>query len=375
MAGTYEFYITNDKGVRIAPMFKILGASITIADGLISSAQFDLPPTFDTDLIQPDYFIQPWRKPDGGPRSLLMPYFIRRWRFETSGGTEVIRVWGRGPNELLRRRIVAAYKGTSAAYKSLDYADDAMKEYCTQQFADGVDPAVDEGTRVLSGFSVAADLSAGPLVSYEGSFKKLLTKSGGGVLGALKKASREQGTEVFFSVAVSNITSSTIEFQFRTKTGQPGQDVSSSVVFSQSGGNLVDPFLEYDYTPEENYIYGVGAGTQSGRDVQQAADAARYNISKWARIEDAAEAKGQDKSDDAILTAARNRLEQGRPLTRMGGKVTDTGKYRFGIDWNIGDKVTQSYRGQEGTAIIRSGTIKLDRNMRETISARLDITQ
>jgi hypothetical protein len=372
MAGEYEFYLTNDAGVRIDYIGEILSATMTITDGKIGAATFTLPQTFDTNLIKPDYIIQPWRKPDGGSMSLLRPYFIRKWRFETRGADETIVVTGYDSNELLRRRIVAAYSRSSAATKTLDFADDMMKEFVTQQFADGVAPAVDEGTRVLSGFSVQGDASAGPLISVSGAWKKLLSKSGGGIIGAIKKASREKGTEVFFDVKTTNVTESTIAFQFQTKIGQPGQDVSDRVVFSQEDGNLRDPFLEFDYTNEENYIYALGPGQQSNRNVQQVADSARYNVSKWARIEGTAEARGQSDDDDEIQASGESKLEQGRPIRRFGGIPVDTGKTRFGVNWNWGDRVTAKYRGQEFDAIIRTVTVSVDENGRETIRARLD---
>lgn len=371
MAGEYEFYLTNDEGTRIAPMLTMLRAEMTITDGKIGSGIFTLPPTFDADLIKPDYIIQPWRKPDGGSRSLLRPFFIRKWKFSTRGAEESIVVTCRGPNELLRRRIVAAYARSSAATKTLDFADDMMKEFVTQQFADGVAPTVDEGTRVLTDFSVQGDASAGPLISISGPWKRLLSKSGGGVLGAIKKASRTKGTEIFFDVATTNVTSSTIAFQFQTKTEQPGQDVSDRVVFDQDQGNLRNPFLEFDYTNEVNYVYGLGLGQQSNRNVQQAADAARYGASKWARIEGTAEARGQDDDDDAVLAVAQAGLEQGRPIRRFGGIPVDTGKTRFGVHWNFGDRVKAKYRGQEFIMIIRTVSIVLE-GEREMIQTRLD---
>jgi len=295
---TYELWLTNDEGTRIADsrghtmLDNIVEMSATRVVNGIGTLVVSLPPTFDTALLKPDYMIQVWRKPEGGALSLFRPYFIRKWRFATQGADESIVVTGKDPNELLRRRIVAGYAGGTVAEKE-DYADDMMKEIVTQAFADGVAPEVTEGTRVLTNFSVAADLSAGPIIAGSFPWKKLLTKSGSGLLPALSKASLAAETEVFFDVAVASVSSTSISFQFRTYTGQPGQDVSSRVVFDQERGNLKGPFLEYDYTAEVNYIYALGQGQKSNREIQQVADATRYNASKWGRIEDTAEARAQ----------------------------------------------------------------------------------
>jgi hypothetical protein len=246
-----------------------------------------------------------------------------------------------------------------------------MKEVVTEAFADGVAPAPDAGTRAITNFSVQADLSDGPIIAKSFSFDRLLLPSGGGVLAALAKASREAGTEVFFDVVVSDVSSSSISFEFRTYTGQPGQDVSDRVVFDQDRGNLTDPFLEFNYRDEVNYVYGGGRGEGEARNIQQAYDAVRYNASRWNRCEGFANATNQT-TDDGVREAARAVLELGRPKRYFGGMPVDTLGTRFGVDWNFGDRVTARYRGEEFTMIIRVVTISVDEMGHETIDARLD---
>jgi hypothetical protein len=314
--------------------------------------------------------VQVWRAPEGARIGHWQTYFIRGWRFETLGAQQIITVSGVGPNDLLRRRIVAAYASSTQASKN-DLADDMMKEIVTEAFADGVAPAPDAGTRIITDFSVQADLSDGPIISKGFAFDRLLLPSGGGVLASLAKASREAGTEVFFDTVVSDISSSSISFEFRTYTGQPGQDVSDRVVFDQVRGNLQDPFLEFDYRDEVNYVYAGGRGQGAARNVQQESDAARYNASRWNRCESFADATNQT-TDDGVRESARAMLELGRPKRYFGGMPVDTLGTRFGVDWNYGDMVTARYRGEEFVMIIRVVTISVDAMGRETIDARLD---
>jgi hypothetical protein len=246
-----------------------------------------------------------------------------------------------------------------------------MKEVVTEAFADGVEPTPDAGTRVVTGLSVQADLSNGPTLSKSFAFGRLLWPSGGGALAEIAKASREAGTEVFFDIVVSDISSSSISFEFRTYTGQPGQDVSDRVVFDQNARNLRDPFLEFDYRDEVNYTYAGGRGEGAARNVQQAYDSDRYNVSRWNRCEGFANASNQT-TDNSVRESARAMLELGRPKRYFGGMPVDTLGTRFGVDWNFGDRVTARYRGEEFVMIIRVVTISVDAMGYETIDARLD---
>ena len=371
---TYEIYITDDSGLRIADVYgrlpggRVLDFSASWADAQIGWFTGRFQGSFDDRLLKPDNMIQIWRRPNGGARSLYGVYLIRKWRFETQGGDEFIRAWGCDPKHLLWRRIVAAYAGEDESEKT-DYADDMMKEIVTESLADGVAPTPDGGTRVWSDLSIQTDLSDGPSITKAFAWKKLLTLSGGGVLPAIQKAAQGEGTEVFFDVRVKSVSSSAISFEFTTKTGQPGADVQD-VVFAQQFGNLTDPFLEFDWSQEENYIYSLGQGMNDSRTVSQIYATTRYGISKWNRIEGTTDARTQDAN--GAEAAGRAALREGRPIRRAGGVPVDTQKTRFGVDWTFGDKVTFRYRGYEFPAIIRSGAVSVDENGRESINARLE---
>ena len=369
MAGDYEIWLTNDLGMRLMSLDDILWFNASrIASG-IGFFEGGFKANFDTDLIKPDFMVQLWRAPQGGRLSLWRPFFIRKWRFETVGGEERLKVAGPCINALMRRRIVAAFSGSAQAEKT-DYADDMMKQIVTESIADGVAPTPTAGTRVWADLSVAADVGAGPTLTKAFAFDRLLLPSGGGVLANIAKASREAGTEVFFDIVPDVISSNSITFQFRTYVGQPGMDVSDRVVFDQKRGNLADPFLEYDHSEEVNYVYAGGQDQGSARDVQQVYDSARYGASQWGRCEGFADARNQ--TGDGVREAGRAMLEEGRPRRRLGGNPVDTRGTRFGRDWDFGYKVRARYRGQEFDAIVRAVTISVDGKGKETVQTRLD---
>jgi hypothetical protein len=372
----YELWLTDDTGLRITDqrgrsyLKSFLSLTASRAVNQIGKFSLEVPANFDDNLLKPDNMIQVWRAPTGGRLGLWRVYFIRRWIFETRGGEETIAISGPDTNDLLRRRIVAAFAGSAEASKT-DLADDMMKEIVTESIADGVDPTPDAGTRVWSDLSIAGDLGDGPSITKGFAFKQLLTTSGQGVLPTLVKAARAAGTEVFFDIVPNVVSGSSITFQFRTYTGQPGQDVTDRVVFDSQRGNLRNPKLEYDYSKEENYIYASGQGQEAAREVVQVSDSTRYLVSQWNRCEGQADARDQSATN-GVREAGRDELEEGQPKIYFSAEPIDTTGTRFGRDWDYGYKVRSRYRNREFDTIIRAVTIQVNNHGDEDIRARLE---
>jgi hypothetical protein len=365
-----EIWLTTDAGLRIAQLDDYLWLDAGRVANAIGTLGMGLKPSFDTRLIKLDRMIQVWLAPRDGALSLWRAYFIRKWRFATAeNGQESITIWGPDQNDLLRRRIVVGFSGSSYASKT-DYADDMMKEVVSESISDTPTPAPEAGTRVWSNLSIAGDLSNGPSISKSFNFGRLLHPSGSGALPDIARAAREAGTEVFFDIVPAVVSSSSITFQFRTYTGQPGQDVTGRVVFDQEHGNLKQPYLEIDYEDEVNYVYAGGQGEREDRNIQQVYDATRYGLSQWNRCEAFADARDQG-SDNGVREKARALLEEGRPKRRFGGIPVDTKGTRFGKDWDFGYKVRARYWAEEFDAIIRAVTVSLDDSGRK-VQARLD---
>jgi len=129
--------------------------------------------------------------------------------------------------------------------------------------------------------------------------------------------------------------------------------------------------LVYDWTDEDNYIYSLGQGEDEFRDVVQAYDTTRVNISQYARSESYAYATFSS-SPEAVEAAAKEALLDSRPRRVFSGQAIDTQGTRFGRDWNYGDRVTARFLGLEFESIIRQVIITLDSGGREIIDARLE---
>lgn len=373
MAATYQLWLTSDSGVRLADLSKFLSLEASRVVNGIGSFRLQMPLSFNSDLIQPDRLIQVWRQPTNSRLGLWRVYLLRRWKFSTRGSNQELELSGPDVNDLLRRRIVAAYSGSSQASKT-DYADDMMKEIVTEALADGVAPVPSAGTRVWSNLSVAGDVGLGPTItdsfSWDGQQSNLLLPASGGVLTSIAKKAKTAGTEVFFDVVPNVVGPNSITFRFETYINQPGQDVSDRVKFDQSDGNMKDPMLEYDYTEEKNYIYAGGQGEQSDRNIQQVYDSTRYGLSIWNRCEGFADARSQSTSN-GVRETGRAALEDGRPRIRFTAQPVDTQRTRFGIDWDFGYKVQAKYLNRQFICIIRAVTIKV-MGGEEDVRARLD---
>lgn len=378
--GRYELWLTDDSGQRIADsqgrsfLKSFVSLSATRSINQIGSFTLNLLPSFDESLLAVDRMVQVWRRPTGGQLGLWRIYFIREWGFATVGSKETIEIAGPDSNDLLRRRIIAAYSG-DATYASLSgvEADTLLAGVALLSQDDSLAPVPIAGTRAWTDFSIATAPGLGPLVAKTFPLgASLLTESGDGILPQIVNAARIEGGEVFYDVVPNVVTGSSVSFQFRTYTGQPGRDVSDKVVFAQEFGNLKDPSLRFNYRNEINYVYSGGKGEKSDRNVQQVYDAARYSASKWNRCEGFAQATNEADDDSAVAAFGNTKLAEGAPKVRFSGQPMDTKGTRFGRDWDIGDKATARYRRYETQHIIRAVTLTVNDKGREEIRTRLD---
>lgn len=366
---SYEIWLTSDTGVRVAQLTTNTSFVASRVVNGIGWFSLKMPLSFDINQIRLDRMVQVWRQPTGGTSSLWRVYFLRKWTFATEESKEVVTLEGPDTNDLLRRRIVAAYSDLAQAEET-GMADDIMIEVMIQALADNVAPLPTAGTRDWPNLSIQGFPSLGPTITKSFPFDKLLTGSGGGLLPSLAKAAREAGSEVFFDIVPDVVTGSSISFQFQTRLGQPGQDVSDRVVFDQERGNMRNPRLEYDYSEEENYIYAAGQGEGSARNVQQVYDTTRYSASIWNRCEGFADARNQTASD-GVREAGRAVLEEGRPRINFSATPVDTAGTRFGRDWDFGYKVRARYHNVEFDTIVRAVTLSVEGG-RETVQAMLE---
>ena len=385
MAAKYNLYLADDRGRRLMTLNNL--ASFSAGKEINSTAPFSgvLRKPANTAQVQNyhyiergirrDWQVQVWRKARG-PEQLWNSYFLLRWGWgQNPQGEEVFSIGGEDQNHLLTRRVVAAKSTTEESQSNItDLADDMMKTVATDSMEDDADPVPESGTRAWGDLSVANNTGKGPELTLGFSFRKLLTMAGGGVMSQISRAAREAGTEVYFWVVPSTISTSSVTYQFRTYIGQPGHDHTSGpsrVVFSADDGTLSNWFLGYDYTEAENAIYALGRGIEEDRTIVQQYDVARYKSSYWGRSEGKIDARNQE--DDAIINEAREALCDGRPRISLDGKPVNTRGQTFGRHYDVGDKVIAKAKGREFQALVWSAEIGKRPNGESFEDVRLEI--
>lgn len=359
MAGEYEIWITTDQGAKLALIDTFTRLQYSILAGGLGHVALLAPRSFDTRLVSPDNTIQVWRAPGGARMSLERLYLLRYYRWFRDGDRLMLEIKGPDLLDLLGRRIVAYAAGLAFTAKT-DFADDMMRELVNENLVGATD--VD---RNLSFLSVDAAIGKGPILQMRFEWQNVLE-----AIKNIQEASRVAGTEVFFDVRVSSVSSSAFTCAFTSKTGQPGQDrTSQGVLFSEEKGTLREAFLEYDYSAEENYIYAIGQGASGVKKTEEVSDTDRIQVSRFGRCEGYVSASGRDATE--LREIGRDSLSRGRPRQRFGGQPIDTEGSRYGIHWEVGDKVKAAFLEKEFECIIRSVVVTVEDGA-EAIDARLE---
>ena len=282
----------------------------------------------------------------------------------TGGGLQFRTLETRDGNDLLSRRIAAYYAGESQTSVSSSPADDVMKELVRDNFIDNADySGTPTNSRSISGsgFSVESDTSEGGNITKGFSWRNVLD-----TLVDIQAESRSAGTEVFFAV----IDTSESTEKFVTSTGQLGADRTSQFGFSLSYGNLYNPSLETDASFENNVVYSGGQGDGKTRIVATAEDEAKSLAGGFSRNETFLQSNGRTSA--AVQSDANGELVRGRSSIIFSGDVLDSPSFRYGVDWDFGDKVPVYYSGLSFDALVTAVNITIDSVGRETIKARIE---
>jgi hypothetical protein len=118
------------------------------------------------------------------------------------------------------------------------------------------------------------------------------------------------------------------------------------------------------------YVGGPGEGVD--RLVRTVQDDARLAESIWNRREIFVNATNAEDADE-LDSIGSNTLYAYRPKIRFTGILTEAWGYRFGSDWERGDRVTLDYKKRQFDAVIKTLPIQVT-NRRERITPRIEVT-
>lgn len=284
-------------------------------------------------------YIEVWRNDLAAGIAPYMDYqgFHRtRHSYITASGNDRYVSYGRGPVDLIGRRIIAFPSGSAGAVKS-GMGESVIKSYV----AENAGPAATSPPRLLrSGIT--------PGLTIEGDSGQGGTWSGTHPEANLLDTVQAIGnaTSVDFDV----VPTGPATWEFRTYYPQLGQDRTQGnsagndpVVFSLGFGNMVLPQYSNSRINERNRVFVLGQGIEDQRTVEIVEDLASIADSPWALSEVSRNAN-QEVTQAGLEAVGDSLLDNLQPQESFVFQVLQTAASKYGRDYFLGDLVTANYK-------------------------------
>lgn len=305
-----------------------------IAVGAVGTLIIETPPTKTPRAWRTDTPILLYRNVDGIPYLVGQTvWFLRSVVQQFSGPNVVQALTFCSANDLLRRRIVAYAAGSSEAEITSTAAGEGMVRVVARDLGANAIAARD-----LSAYLTVVDSAAGATISMQYARRGVLN-----VLADMADASANAGQPLWYDVSWDGEG-----LRFAVYDDVRGKDWAAHGRFAPIDG----AWLSFDWQNEANYVYAGGQGEEALREVIEATDSTRATASPFNRIE--AWYDRRDISDTTSLTDAANAyLQQHLPRARIGGVTSETREFRYGRDWDIGDRFLIAAHGYTAQADVR----------------------
>lgn len=150
-----------------------------------------------------------------------------------------------------------------------------------------------------------------------------------------------------------------LEKQFQTY--QP-VDRTDTVKFSVALGNLIGGTIKAT-SPKGTYVFAAGGGDLTARVYHESYDPAA--LATWGRREYFLDTNNTTVDAELQASAEKTLLEQGEQA-EFGIEITDTENMHYGVDYDLGDKVTAVFVGSEPAPInVGVGAGKIQETIRQ----------
>jgi hypothetical protein len=370
MSERWEIWLDDPAGNRIALLDTVIGCEVNLALNDYGAFELRLPANFDVQLLRLDNIIEFWRGVNDFPLKPVAVGFLRFWkRGRTPGGERYILIGGPTENELLERRIVAYKAGTAQAQKTT-YADDMCKAVVDENLGNG---AVDTDRDLESSglLSIETNASAGTEITKGFSHRNVLR-----VLKDIAAESSQRDDPLYFGLVMRMISNTRIGFIFKVRMGQWGQDRSTEsdnpVLFGEAFGNIANQTLTIDYRGERNVAYVGGGGEGEARIVEEVENIKREYLLQWNRREIFVDQRISSDSD-TLQGMGKSKLNECRPKWKYTADLLDTPQAMYGVDWEIGDKITIADEGQEYTGVVQKVRIGFSADEGPILAAKFEM--
>ena len=358
----YELVWYTHEGVRKGVIQAFNSLEYVKTQNQIGSLVVDIP----RGLYQYDEFsvgdiFEVWREKNGTLElQNETAYFLQNWEFwADSEGGEYIRLIASDANWLLDTAIVAAFSGSEDA-EMTGIPDDLMKAIVSKQLGS-------TASAQRSKITEAPNLGAGGAsISKAFAYRNVLT-----VVQELADLATEAGVWLGFDV----VRTAPGAFEFRTYTGQRGQDHGRASgdprLVGRQYGNLSEATFGTYHADERNVVVVGGQGEGTARTLVMRANDSRVLASKWNRREYFKDSR--DDSTTAALEADGDAaLEEFKPKQRLTGTLHDTPGMQYGIHYWFGDVLSVEAFGYFVDCHVKAVRVRVDQDGGEQLDIKLE---
>lgn len=348
---THQLDVYSPFGVAITSITDpgLVTLAYALKDNAPSVLEFTVVPSFDINLIPIEAQIEVYRT--YGLASPVLEgdtaFFVRQ-RIKTDDG---IKVTAYSACEILQRRLIAYYAGTSYADKASMPWDDMAREFVDQNMGPG---ATDTARSLDPWLTIEADLGLGASTYKSAAWRNLLD-----VLQEIAEEVHSNGSLGSFDVV--RVTPG--HYEFRVFVGPRGSDHRQNsgmpVIVSKQRKNLVSPVWNEDWTNECNFIYGTGQGQQTERIVMEVSDDERIAIGPFNRREYNRDSR-QAGTPEGVQADAQAALDEFRPTQTFEGYITQTEGCIYDVHWKWGDIVTAEDSGRQADCYVSAVVVNVD---------------
>lgn len=341
---------------------------------------------YNISIFDEDQILNVWVKPDNavqfllGDRAWFLEYFAE---VATEDGSKNIQlIFGDG-NAILARRLVSYESEQPQTETNNEPCDDVIKRIARENGSvaattGSYNVGTPDAIRDMSGaFQVQADAGAAPGVTKVLEHKFLLSLSQ-----ELATFSEGAGTRLYFDVIQINAGGLPV-VELQTFIGQRGVDRTittggaNAAVLSPENGTIGSYKLANDYRKSARRAYVGSRGDGAGRVFATATEAglgAYLAAHPLALREKFKSISGLDPAEAnfaaKLQTEADTLLQASLPFVQFDGQIVEQERFRFGVQWRFGDRMTAAVSGTIIDVDVNALTITLQ-DGRETITANL----
>lgn len=384
MSSSYEFWLTDDAGRRLALIDKYAFASYTRPTHGYGVIQMGIPYDYFIkkvpDIFRPDWRIDVWRSPeDGFPLRREGSFFLRKFVVyqRTTDGLRILDYYGRSPLDILRRVTIT---GQVTPYSLTGPIDDMMKEIVTYWVVSTPGPnscipyainTAGTGFDSTGEFSVEKDFGIGPTISRDFSATSVLD-----ALKDIKATSLFMNIDdpvnnhrIFFDVMEGPGLENGFGYIFRTYSDLRGNSRLGGPVFSMANGNISEPAYYEDRLDEYNYILTLGGPGGGDSSLSPDRKLSRWNNIRLSQIGNPS--NNQALADQLVYENKADISLNATFLNTPGGGQQPRSLY--GVDWDMGDLLPVEFVGKRMNCEVAIVYVSINEDGQEKVISRTDV--